>query len=106
MLPDDVDEVSTKLDLAKAFIDMGDAEGAKSSLEEVLSEGTPFQNEPPGRKRGHPCLYVQHRPVQPAYLQHRTTPVQLPAVPIDNAAAFASRNKLNHRIRFSGPVCA
>lgn len=43
MLPDDVDEVATKLDLAKAFIDMGDAEGAKSSLEEVLSEGTQEQ---------------------------------------------------------------
>lgn len=43
MLPDDVDEVSTKLDLAKAFIDMGDAEGARSSLEEVLSEGTEEQ---------------------------------------------------------------
>ena len=43
MLPDDVDEVGTKLDLAKAFIDMGDAEGAKSSLEEVLSEGTEEQ---------------------------------------------------------------
>ena len=43
MLPDDVDEVGTKLDLAKAFIDMGDAEGARSSLEEVLSEGTAEQ---------------------------------------------------------------
>lgn len=43
MLPDDVDEVGTKLDLAKAFIDMGDAEGAKSSLEEVLTEGTEEQ---------------------------------------------------------------
>ena len=43
MLPDDVDEVGTKLDLAKAFIDMGDAEGARSSLEEVLSEGTDEQ---------------------------------------------------------------
>ncbi len=43
MLPDDVDEVGTKLDLAKAFIDMGDAEGARSSLEEVLSEGTQEQ---------------------------------------------------------------
>ncbi len=40
MLPDDIDEVGTKLDLAKAFIDMGDAEGARSSLEEVLTEGT------------------------------------------------------------------
>lgn len=43
MLPDDVDEVGTKLDLAKAFIDMGDAEGARTSLEEVLSEGTQEQ---------------------------------------------------------------
>lgn len=43
MLPDDVDEVGTKLDLAKAFIDMGDAEGARTSLEEVLSEGTEEQ---------------------------------------------------------------
>ena len=43
MLPDDVDEVSTKLDLARAFIDMGDAEGARSSLEEVLEEGNDEQ---------------------------------------------------------------
>ncbi len=43
MLPDDVDEVGTKLDLAKAFIDMGDAEGARSSLEEVLAEGSEEQ---------------------------------------------------------------
>ena len=45
MLPDDVDEIATKLDLAKAFIDMGDAEGARSSLEEVLSEGSQDQKE-------------------------------------------------------------
>ncbi|MCP3689508.1 MAG: LysM peptidoglycan-binding domain-containing protein [Gammaproteobacteria bacterium] len=43
MLPDDVDEVSTKLDLARAFIDMGDAEGARSSLGEVMSEGSEEQ---------------------------------------------------------------
>ncbi|MCP4433104.1 MAG: LysM peptidoglycan-binding domain-containing protein [Gammaproteobacteria bacterium] len=43
MLPDDVDEVSTKLDLARAFIDMGDAEGARSSLEEVMQEGNDEQ---------------------------------------------------------------
>jgi len=43
MLPDDVDEVATKLDLAKAFIDMGDAEGARSSLQEVLEEGSDDQ---------------------------------------------------------------
>lgn len=42
-LPDNLDEVGTKLDLAKAYIDMGDAEGAKSSLEEVLQEGNEQQ---------------------------------------------------------------
>jgi len=43
MLPEDVDEVSTKLDLARAFIDMGDTEGARGSLEEVMSEGNAEQ---------------------------------------------------------------
>jgi len=33
------DEVSTKLDLARAYIDMGDPEGARSILEEVIEEG-------------------------------------------------------------------
>jgi pilus assembly protein FimV len=32
-------EVGTKLDLARAYIDMGDPDGAKSILEEVLGEG-------------------------------------------------------------------
>jgi len=32
-------EVGTKLDLARAYIDMGDPEGARSILEEVLKEG-------------------------------------------------------------------
>lgn len=39
----DVDEVSTKLDLAKAYMDMGDYDGASSTLEEVLSEGNDKQ---------------------------------------------------------------
>ena len=43
VLPDDVDEVSTKLDLARAFIDMGDTEGARGSLEEVMVEGNDEQ---------------------------------------------------------------
>ncbi len=34
-----LDEVATKLDLAKAYVEMGDNEGAKDMLEEVLSEG-------------------------------------------------------------------
>jgi pilus assembly protein FimV len=32
-------EIGTKLDLARAYIDMGDPEGAKSILEEVVKEG-------------------------------------------------------------------
>lgn len=37
------DEVSTKLDLARAYIDMGDSEGAKGILEEVIAEGNDEQ---------------------------------------------------------------
>lgn len=37
------DEVSTKLDLARAYIDMGDSEGARSTLEEVIAEGNEEQ---------------------------------------------------------------
>lgn len=40
---DSTDEVTTKLDLARAYIDMGDNEGAKSILEEVVSEGSDQQ---------------------------------------------------------------
>ena len=36
-------EVGTKLDLARAYIDMGDPEGARSILDEVLKEGNPNQ---------------------------------------------------------------
>lgn len=35
----DEDEMGTKLDLARAYIDMGDPEGAKSILNEVIEEG-------------------------------------------------------------------
>jgi len=37
------DETATKLDLAKAYIDMGDAEGARSILQEVMAEGSDAQ---------------------------------------------------------------
>lgn len=43
LLMADVDEVGTKLDLAKAYIDMGDPEGARSILDEVLEEGNAQQ---------------------------------------------------------------
>lgn len=39
----DADENATKLDLAKAYIDMGDAEGARDILGEVLAEGNSAQ---------------------------------------------------------------
>ena len=35
----EVDEVGTKLDLAKAYVDMGDGDGARSILDEVMEEG-------------------------------------------------------------------
>jgi len=40
---DNWDEAATKLDLAKAYIDMGDADGAKSILDEVMAEGNEEQ---------------------------------------------------------------
>ncbi len=42
---DSTDEVTTKLDLARAYIDMGDNEGAKSILDEVVNEGTDQQQQ-------------------------------------------------------------
>lgn len=41
----DLDEVGTKLDLARAYVDMGDEEGAKSIIDEVMNEGTDEQKE-------------------------------------------------------------
>ncbi len=41
----DVDEVGTKLDLARAYIDMGDPEGARSILDEVMEEGNDTQKD-------------------------------------------------------------
>ena len=39
------DEAATKLDLARAYIDMGDAEGARDILDEVISEGSDQQQQ-------------------------------------------------------------
>ncbi len=41
----DLDEVGTKLDLARAYVDMGDNEGAQSIIDEVMQEGTDEQKE-------------------------------------------------------------
>jgi len=38
-----VDDVETKLDLARAYIELGDTEGARGMLEEVLQEGNDAQ---------------------------------------------------------------
>ncbi|MEX1827701.1 FimV/HubP family polar landmark protein [Luteibacter sp. CQ10] len=39
------DPVDTKLDLARAYLDMGDAEGARLMLEEVMAEGSQMQKD-------------------------------------------------------------
>ena len=39
----DMDEVETKLDLAKAYIDMGDADAAKDIIKQVIEKGSPEQ---------------------------------------------------------------
>lgn len=41
----DSDEVATKLDLARAYIDMGDIDGARDILQEVLQEGEAQQKD-------------------------------------------------------------
>ena len=40
---DQVDEAETKLDLASAYIEMGDHDGAKSIIEEIMTEGNEEQ---------------------------------------------------------------
>jgi pilus assembly protein FimV len=42
-LLDNADEIATKLDLARAYMDMGDPEGARSILDEVMGEGNDDQ---------------------------------------------------------------
>ena len=42
-------EVGTKLDLARAYVDMGDPAGARSILEEVLDEGDSDPTRPTSR---------------------------------------------------------
>lgn len=41
----DTDENATKLDLARAYIDMGDMEGARDILQEVVTEGSSTQKD-------------------------------------------------------------
>ncbi len=44
-MPTGADEVGTKLDLARAYIDMGDPDGARSILDEVIDEGDDGQKQ-------------------------------------------------------------
>ncbi|MCX7514829.1 FimV/HubP family polar landmark protein [Frateuria sp. STR12] len=39
------DPIDTKLDLARAYMDMGDADGARAMLEEVMNEGSQIQQD-------------------------------------------------------------
>ena len=43
--PVTMSEVGTKLDLARAYMDMGDPEGARNILEEVMHEGSVAQRQ-------------------------------------------------------------
>jgi pilus assembly protein FimV len=43
--PASEDAIGTKLDLARAYLDMGDPDGARAMLEEVLGEGNPDQQD-------------------------------------------------------------
>jgi pilus assembly protein FimV len=43
--PVSMSEVGTKLDLARAYMDMGDPDGARSILGEVLAEGSSTQRQ-------------------------------------------------------------
>lgn len=43
LIADDADQMATKLDLARAYMDMGDGDGARNILEEVADKGTPEQ---------------------------------------------------------------
>jgi pilus assembly protein FimV len=45
MEPVTMSEVGTKLDLARAYMDMGDPEGARSILDEVVQEGSASQKQ-------------------------------------------------------------
>lgn len=45
LIADDADQMATKLDLARAYLDMGDSEGARGILEEVVEKGTEEQQQ-------------------------------------------------------------
>lgn len=45
LIAEDADQMATKLDLARAYLDMGDSDGAKVILEQVIGAGTEEQQQ-------------------------------------------------------------
>jgi pilus assembly protein FimV len=45
LIADDADQMATKLDLARAYLDMGDQDGARVILEEVAGSGSGEQQQ-------------------------------------------------------------
>ena len=45
LIADDADQRATKLDLARAYLDMGDGESARGMLEEVADNGSAEQRQ-------------------------------------------------------------
>lgn len=45
LIADDADQMATKLDLARAYLDMGDSDGARGILQEVIEKGTEEQQQ-------------------------------------------------------------
>ena len=45
LIADDADQMATKLDLARAYLDMGDGESARGMLEEVAGNGSAQQRQ-------------------------------------------------------------
>jgi pilus assembly protein FimV len=99
--PHTMTEVGTKLDLARAYIDMGDPEGARSILEEVLDEGDPSQ-----RREAQGLIDVlsaelasrQHIPARPLSWARRPTFTRGSSPPELCTHAYAA-NRPGSRIR-------
>ncbi len=80
-------EVGTKLDLARAYMDMGDPDGARNILEEVLHEGSAAQKQEAQRlMESLPWIYWKNG-LRPFFRRH-----SLPAAKGVTFAACASRS--------------
>ena len=84
--PVTMSEVGTKLDLARAYMDMGDPEGARNILEEVLSEGSAAQKQEAQRLM-ESCRVDAHVLPEPARHQ-RAQAATLPAGQVHRKAGL------------------